>query len=407
MSKSLKRTNMMYVNQPSYMEKNGVPTDLNELAEYIKRKIAPKEFAIILHDRDLKDGKPVEPHIHIALRFKRQRYLHVIAKAFNDENVANVAKWDRNYKNMYLYLVHLTDNSEDNKAPYKNSEVVASFDFDKFIEETVAEVFKPRKEIITDLLNDYGYGNISLEDIKEELTPLEFSKNKKHIDTIKKDLLIAADFEFFKEEMKESKRKIKTYFCFGETGTGKTSWAKNFAHEKNMSYYITGSNRDLFSNYENEQIIIADDLRPETLPYEEILKLTDPYNFEVSAGSRYYDKRLVAEIIIITTPYSPNDFYFASKSSENTYIVETELNRVKDVETMNPDSPEQLFRRINPMEFTKNSIIPHFWDNDEKKFKLLNEYAQENKWSKHNPFPSKNELIEDFSKLFGDDNNVV
>ncbi|AOA00698.1 hypothetical protein BFC22_11645 [Carnobacterium divergens] len=127
----------------------------------------------------------------------------------------------------------------------------------------------------------------------------------------------------------------------------------------------------MFSNYENEQIIIADDLRPETLPYEEILKLTDPYNFEVSAGSRYYDKRLVAEIIIITTPYSPNDFYFASKSSEDTYIVETELNRVKDVETMNPDSPEQLFRRINPMEFTKNSIIPHFWDNDEKNLKFL------------------------------------
>ncbi|AOA00699.1 hypothetical protein BFC22_11650 [Carnobacterium divergens] len=232
MSTTVKCTNMMYVNQLSFLEKNGVPTDLHELAEYIERKINPLEYALILHDRDSKEGKPVEPHIHVALRFKRQRYLHVIAKAFNDENVANVGKWDRNYKNMYSYLVHSTSKAQENKTHYQSSEVVASFDFEKLIKKIIEEVFKPRKEIITDLLNDYGYGNISLEAIKEELTPLEFSKNKKHIDTIKKELLIAADFEFFKEEMKESKRQIKTYFCFGETGTGKTSWAKNFAHEK-------------------------------------------------------------------------------------------------------------------------------------------------------------------------------
>lgn len=39
------------------------------------------------------------------------------------------------------------------------------------------------------------------------------------------------------------------------------------------------------------------------------MKILDPYNFDVFLPSRYIDKALTAELIFITSPYSPKELY--------------------------------------------------------------------------------------------------
>lgn len=80
--------------------------------------------------------------------------------------------------------------------------------------------------------------------------------------------------------------------------------------------------------------MILDEFRPHIIAYHDLLKITDPFGIEneVMAPSRYNDKALACELIIITSPYSPFEFYKESfKGQDPKQIV---------------DSFEQLNRRI-------------------------------------------------------------
>lgn len=55
--------------------------------------------------------------------------------------------------------------------------------------------------------------------------------------------------------------------------------------------------------------MILDELRPKNFEYDDLLKMLDPFNFDCSVPSRYFDKYLTTKIIIITSPYNPRDFY--------------------------------------------------------------------------------------------------
>ena len=89
----------------------------------------------------------------------------------------------------------------------------------------------------------------------------------------------------------------------------------------------------MFQNYNGENAIIIDDLRPHAINYEDLLRITDPHSIEcgINAPSRYYDKALACELIIITSPFSPRDYYFRE-------ILTAEQRRI--------DTFAQLERRI-------------------------------------------------------------
>lgn len=393
------------------MEANGVPTDLNELAQYIKTRIKPKEFALILHNKDkTKKGEPADPHIHVALRFENSRYLTAIAKKFQDPTIGNVRKWDKNYKNMYSYLTHLTSEAQaQKKHQYPFSDVVATFDYHELMMKIINEIHLPQKTVITNLLNDYGYGKITLNELIKELTPAEYSANATKIKVITKDILNKENAQNFQETMESEQRKIKSYFCFGTAGTGKTFWAKEFAKNKDISYYITGSERDPFANYKGEELIILDEIRPDSMSYSELLKILDPYNFEVSAGSRYYDKQLLASTFILTTPFSPKEFYntfTADKNESSIHVIEKNENSIDDIYIIEIDSPLQLYRRITPLEFTKDFITPLQWDEKENQFTYLTDLKESNKWSNDKPFASKKDISDDMKYLFGTSEEV-
>lgn len=106
-------------------------------------------------------------------------------------------------------------------------------------------------------------------------------------------------------------KQVTVIWIYGAAGTGKTSLARHYAAQSGQPYYMSGSSRDIFQSYTGEHTIILDELRPKTIEYQDLLRILDPFSIHggVMAPSRYADKVLAADTIIITTPFSPLEFY--------------------------------------------------------------------------------------------------
>lgn len=141
--------------------------------------------------------------------------------------------------------------------------------------------------------------------------------------------------------MKHQDKMKQVIYIYGASGLGKTRLAKTYASNKGRPYYVTGSSRDPFQAYHNQETVIIDELRPDTFRYEDLLKIIDPYNFDVFLPSRYVDKALTAETLFITSPYSPKELY-------------DNILHLKSI-----DSFEQLNRRLSTVILVEVDTIYH------------------------------------------------
>lgn len=416
-----------YSQQLEYMEKNGVPTDIDKLEKYVKKQFSNvSEYLLILHDKDIKDGNPVKPHFHIFLLFTDPKSASFVAKKFNDQD-NRVQLWNKKHKEnqsdlnawncAISYACHLTIKArKENKHQYSPDEARTSIkNYAEVLEEIEKEVSEKADKLnekarmialtnvskITDLLDGYRDGLLSYEDIMQHTTASQRdTKFMSHLNSVTKEIL-NEKYKKFKKEMSDTGQQVVTLYLHGTTATGKTRWAKNYAIKKygEDDYYITGSNRDLFAGYRGQSIIIIDELRPDVINYGELLKLLDPFNFENVFGSRYHDKALIAKEIIITGPLSPTKFYVSVINDENVIVVD-ENGAISDVHTSkNIDSPEQFFRRINVMKFTKDFIIPQYFDEEKRNYQDVEEQKITNKWSAIIPHKTKDQVIETFSSV--------
>lgn len=373
MSEDKRYLTMMWVNKISMLDKlsSKPPLDLQEMVTFIENKVEPTEVAVIYHTNDIDDkGKPVDPHMHAVLKFKNKQSLDKIAEKLG-ELPQNIQKWDGRTGNAYSYLIHRTAESSK-KYQYSPEEVKANFDFVKKISEIEKKLSKKRKESneVNNLLNQYGERKISKEELYDKLTPFDRAKNKVYIDRIS-DVLKEEEKDQFIKYMKENDKKIKTLYFYGETATGKTRCSELLLSEIYGSYYSSGSNRDPFAGYDNEKAIILEELRPETVSYNELLTLTDPFHYKKSVGSRYHDKNLIVENIIINTPFSPNTFYRKCFDSELNVYVHSDDNTIKDISFEDQDSAEQLFRRINVFKFDYEYIYKMEFNKEVHSYKVV------------------------------------
>ena len=89
--------------------------------------------------------------------------------------------------------------------------------------------------------------------------------------------------------MLKGERRVESVWIFGPAGTGKSTLAKLYAKRKGEPFFVSGSTRDIFQGYEGKHTVILDELRPSSIPYADLLRITDPYamEHEVMAPSRY------------------------------------------------------------------------------------------------------------------------
>ena len=148
------------------------------------------------------------------------------------------------------------------------------------------------------------------EEAEKHMTGAQYGRYRRQVEEVwaKRLRNLAAEW---REEMNEQGKQVTVIWLYGEAGTGKTRLAREIATKRNQPYYISGSSRDVFQAYSGEHTIILDKLRPKVMEYQDILRIMDPFGLTdgVMAPSRYVDKPLAVDLIIITTPYSPWLFY--------------------------------------------------------------------------------------------------
>lgn len=365
-TKVIKCRNMMYVQQLQHLPE-GVTVE--KLFERVDKKIHPQKWAGIVHDKDRRpDGTPAEPQVHIMLQFDNARSLQQIAKDIGDEP-QYIQKWDARPANGFAYLIHATSGAR-HLHQYSADEVTANFNYIEEIEKTVAKYSKETgsggSDKINNLLDMIAKGDISLKHAKDLLSGSEYAKVEKKLDAVH-SLYLERCSDAFYATMKDNKQIVRVNWIYGDTETGKTVLTTKLASELG-AYYKTTTIKDPFQFYQAEQVVVLDELRPNSIPYSEILAMFDPFSGgKIRMSSRYYNKALSCHTFFITTPYSPQEFYDVSVP-----YVEREI-----------DKPEQFFRRLTSvLHMTLDSIEKMEYDERTKMFLRTDE--KPNHYSKKN-----------------------
>lgn len=359
---SVKYKNMMYTQQIRHLPAGSI----DQLVKLLE-KMAPKKYALIVHDSDVDEhNEKTEDHVHVMLSFENARSANSIAKKLGDKP-QYVQKWTGKAENGYSYLIHATESSIS-KHQYSPEKVIANFNYleeMRRITEGVKQSIQTANSTI--LLNSLYNGKITKEQMEKKLNGNQYGRLKRQIEDVwSKHLQFQA--AKWREEMKKSGKQIEVIWISGEAGTGKTSLAREYAEKSNQPYFITGSSRDLFQNYSGEHTMIIDELRADMIKYPDLLRILDPFGSQVMAPSRYSDKPLACDLILITSPYNPAEFYGELFSKTNGDSV---------------DGLEQLLRRITlTVEMDASHIRAVEYDREKKTYQAVDNAEKENNYSK-------------------------
>ena len=357
-----------------------------ELEERIKTKLAPKKYAISeVHDKDMdKDGNPVKEHIHVMLCFQNARSLKNVASILGDKP-QYLEKWDERANNGFAYLIHATAGAKV-KAQYSPANVLANFPYAEELKKQTLEVLKKKSRQKIDVLLDVYYNEeMTLDELEQELTGAQYGRYKKQIDTITSKIL-ERHADIWRQDMLKNNRRVKVIWIYGAAGTGKTSLARSIAKQDGRAYYVSGSSRDVFQSYNGEHILILDELRSNVIPYHDLLRILDPFGNQerIMAPARYSDKSLACDLIIITTPFNPVDFYDEIFDDINTV-----------------DSLEQLVRRITiTLYVNSDSICAVRYCQERRHYYAVPDAECENPYSQKNRPDSEIDVLEEFNQMF-------
>lgn len=338
---SIRAVNVMYEQQLQHLPKEIKRKTLNSIFKVLEKRLKPVKMAGIIHDKDMNEqGEPVTEHVHIVLQFENSRSLAQLAKQLNEPQVSAFQQWKGNVNNAYSYLVHQT-NEAQGKYQYPVEEVKATFDYVALMKDITKKVkgkgVSKENEFIKNLLDRLGAGDLSKEDVISSLTGSQFAKAKRQINDVYQQVQ-AEKAKVWLSERKANNERTTVIWLYGESATGKTVLARKYAVAEEKTYYITGSSKDSFQHYEGESIVILDELRPTTFHYDDLLKMLDPYGENPKAPSRYFDKSLMVDLFIVTSPYSPKQFYDELFKKKKTIDSFKQLQRrITFVQWLTPD----------------------------------------------------------------------
>lgn len=327
-----------------------------------------KRFALIVHNKDInQQGELIPPHVHVMLEFAKSRSITAVAKELGDEPqlLENMTKQNRKtgVRNGFAYLVHRTKDAK-NKYQYDPRQVVASFNYVKYLQRIQGDMLQAilkGGDAVRFLVENVAAGRLTRE--KAEDLSLAYNPTICSILTTRLDALEVmqekqAARRWVKKMEEQHQPKIVVWLS-GPAGTGKSVLARALAQTvaDKTGFAINGSSRDYFQDYHGEHVLIIDDFRPETLPYEDLLRITDPYSYQIELPARYHDRQLLADKIIITSPYNPLEFYQGDfQISHDIDGFDQLYRRLTAVVRFEPDQLQVLnFQRASPQ--WKTSVI--------------------------------------------------
>lgn len=336
--------------------------DMDKLPLILASRKCIKDYAYIIHDKDVytdedegrnpihKSGTLKPSHVHILLRFydNQPQDTKYVCKWFNlAENFVNKIKGK--WEDAVMYQTHL--NSPE-KYQYSPDEVHCNFDYVALTESSKKDKINPLQEAIEGILSgrirEY---NKTLE--IDNVLLIQYARKINEAFKVRSEHLLATVQE----------RNMECIFITGASGSGKTTLAKKIAKERGLAYFISSGSNDILDGYAQQPCILLDDMRPSVMGLSDILKLTDPNNVS-TVKSRYKNKYVNCELIIITTVLNLDTFY------ENVFSEQKEpVNQLKrrcgtyirmDRETINISVwDNKTMRYTNEVEY-KNNLLQEY-----------------------------------------------
>ena len=241
---------------------------------------------------------------------------------------------------------------------------------------------------VKNLLDAMYNGDLTRDEVERRLTGSQLAYYKRQIDTIWEKVMQNKAKQWRKEMIAQGKR-VTVIWLYGTAGTGKTRCAKAIAERQGQPYYVSGSSRDIFQQYNGEHTVILDELRPKVIAYQDLLRILDPYGLfsDVMAPARYSDKPLVADVIIVTSPYSPYSFWekqFAGPEGQT--LAQT-------------DGFDQLDRRVSMVMMMQQATIDLMsYDAGSRQYTVCR--SRPNPYSQQTQSASTTNAAEMFDKMF-------
>lgn len=274
-----------------------------------------KKFKYYVKDHNNEPGDN-NPHYHLVLKFNTAEPFDDLKKHFPYGDIEPA----KNVKNCVQYLVHMNDLS---KTQYDFDEIYTNDDnINKYrLISATNQLLK-----LDDYIHQIDAGKIREYNLTESI-PIEIFANHKP------KILNALEY-YRRKVMTNPDRNIEVMIFTGETGTFKTTYAKQYCRNKNKSFCVSSSSNDPMQDYKGEDVLILDDIRDTTFRFHDLLKVLDNHTSS-SIASRYSNKAFIGDTIIITSSQPISDWYFNDTKEDK----------------------EQLYRRIPvQMQFTKDTI---------------------------------------------------
>lgn len=305
MGNSVNRRSVMYMQYLEHLNFDSVDELEQRLEEYYP-KGSNVEWAYIVHDKDVssEDGSLIRPHVHVML-YNSDKFSVSKLKEIFKESKQQYFEYFKNKLAGFMYLVH-AGKADSGKYQYDLTDVVTNFDYVGYISE--------RHHISTridEILLSVSKCDITFQDIMndEEMSMMYINHKNKFESALK---LANERRKRIIEEQGINKTVVFVYSDDKRSGTGKTFYAKHKANEyakrTGKTVYETSSSNDPFQDYRDEEIVILDDIRPSDFEVNDMLKLLDN-NQITSSRSRYSNKTILADLIIITSIYTPTEFF--------------------------------------------------------------------------------------------------
>lgn len=341
---------------------------VEQLVKDIAKTKAGLKYYIIRHSHiDAETGEETGVHWHIVLDADNnsKMYWHRLKEWFP---FGEIKPCEHGVRACVRYMTHLYDPTKDTTYDWSDIVTNAPSRIDEYKQCTISPA---KYNYVDKILDDIGKGNVSLSDVTKLLTASQYAKHKKK-------LMLAEEYYFknasekFYQQMQEEGRLVCVYWLYGETESGKSFVAEKLAREKG-SFYKTTCQKDSFQMYQLEPQILLDDLRPNTIPYSELLALFNPFSGgRVLMSSRFFNKALSYDTVFITSPYDPLSFY-------------------KEYHLSSIDKQEQLLRRIaTVVKFDKDYLY-------EMKY-VDGNYVEVSK--KPNPYSKENQKEYELNNIF-------
>lgn len=231
-------------------------------------------------------------HWHCGFHTTSDNTFETIAKWF-DLPVNAIQRIKGQFKSTYaLYVIHY---NKEGKTPVPIDQVRYNWqlDYDKLIKNV------SQTKRLDDILSQIDNGIIKPYNYTSYINLDEYTKYKRYIDNA---------FAYRIDRLKGIDRKMECVFITGDSGVGKTTYAKQVASDKGYMPYISSGSNDVLDDYQGQECIILDDLRPSCMSLSDLLKMLDN-NTASTVKSRFRNKCLECKLIVITSTLKIDDFF--------------------------------------------------------------------------------------------------